>query len=124
MGNKEIYNMIISDLSEYGQHDQAPKSLTLGDKKIFRHYELGSCFGLVAFNPGHIMICEIKEDDDNWFCFNNTDKISYDSSWIKTKIELYSRMQNWLDENLTRGYYSGFEGKKGMECGYKHLKKK
>lgn len=121
--NKEIFNIIYKDLQGYGQSNPAPKSLTIGSGKDFRHYELDECFGLVAFNEGHVLIVEIKEDDENWFCFNGTDKSTYDAHWLKTKIELYNRMDRWLQDNFTSNYYSGFEGKKGSECGYKNFKR-
>lgn len=124
MKNEEpIFNTIQDDLRFYGQHNLAPKSFTIGEGKNFRHYELGSCFGLVAFNEGHVFITEIKEDDDNWFCFSNTDKDYYDAAHVKTKIELYSRMNEWLLKNMDRGYYSGQEGIPGFECGFTNLKK-
>lgn len=118
-----MFDTIIQDLSGYDQENRAPRSFTIGKGKKFRHYELGECFGLVAYNEGHVFICEIKEDDDNWYCFTGSDKDYYDASWVKTKIELYTRMQNWLDENMTRNYYSGHNNKQGFECGYNKLKK-
>ena len=121
---REIFNTIVNDLSEYGQHNPAPDSVTFGEGDNFRHYELGEIFGLVAFGNGHITICEVKEDDDNWFCFSGTDKDSYDAHWVKTKMELYQRMYKWLEENCERGYYHGFEGNEKMKCGYTVLKTK
>lgn len=118
----EIFNIIEQDLSGYGQHNLAPESITIGKDKDFRHYELGSCFGLVAFNEGHVFVCEIKEDDDNWFCFNNTDKSYYDAEHLKTKMLIYSRMNTWLEINMKPGYYYGNEGKKGFECGFTNFK--
>ena len=112
----EIYSLIKKDLSIYGQSNLAPSSITF-DK--FRHYELGSCFGLCAFDfGGRVAIVEIKEDDGYWFCFSDTDKNSFDAGWLKTKIDLYTRMQTWLDNNVERDYYYGHEGEEGFECGY------
>lgn len=121
---REIFNIIEADLSEYGQSNPAPKSVTFGSGKDFRHYELGEVFGLVAFNNGRIAVCEISEDDENWFCFSGTDRKSFDAHWVKTKMELYERMHKWLEENCEKGYYHGMEGKPGFECGYEDLKQK
>ena len=123
MTNK-IFNIIINDLSVYGQHNPSPKELTVKDSNGFRHYELDSVYGVVCFNEGHIFFCDIKEDDDYWYCFAETDKQYADASWIKTKIDLYQRMLSWLDQNANRGYYSGHDGEEGFECGYTTLKLK
>lgn len=118
----KIFATIIHDLSIYGQDNPAPDSLTIGEGKNFRHYGLASCFGLVAFNEGHVFISEIKEDDMNWFCYNGTDKQYSDAHWLETRAELYLRMKAWLDKNFQCGYYSGNEGKEGFECGYTNFK--
>lgn len=122
MNLAQIYDIIENDLSGYSQSNPSPDSLTIKDSNGFRHYELGSVYGVVCFNEDHVFFCDIKEDDGNWFCFNGTDKDYSDAAWIKTKIAIYQRMQKWLDVNLNRSYYSGFEGKEGFECGYKDLK--
>lgn len=119
---EKIYKTILNDLQKYGQSNPHPKSLTVGKSKDFRHQELGECFGLVAFNEGHVFICEISEDDESWFCFQGSDKKHYDAAHLKTKITLYERMNKWLEENFEPNYYHGNEGKKGFECGYKNFK--
>jgi len=121
---KEIFDTIENDLSIYGQENLAPKSLTIKDNKGFRHYELGTVYGVVCFNEGHVCFCDIKEDDENWYCFTGTDKQYSDADWIKTKIKLYERMWKWLEENMEKNYYSGFENKKGYECGFTNFKTK
>lgn len=121
----EIFATIESDLSGFGQNNLAPKSFTVGEGEKFRHYELGECFGVVAFGQGPlVMVCDIKEDDENWFCFSGTDKDYYDAAWVKQKMELYQRMNAWLLANMERGYYHGQEGVAGRECGFKSTFKK
>lgn len=123
MEQNKIFDIIQEDLSEYGQDNIAPKSITKGKGKDFRHYELGEIYGVVAFNEGHVLFCDIKEDDDNWFCFNDTDKEYSDAHWIKIKIELYQRMLNWLEENFNRSYYP-HDKKKEYPLGFTNFKNK
>lgn len=119
---EKIFEIIIDDLSKYHQDNYPPDSLTIKDNNGFRHYELGNCFGLVCYDEGHVMFTEIQEDDGNWFCFSEKGENQADAEWIKTKIDLYTRMNNWLLENMNRGYYSGYEGKIGFECGFTTFK--
>lgn len=117
----EIFDTIIKDLTIYSQSNPHPSSVTFDDKEDnFRHYELSTVFGLCCFAFGDsVMFTEVKEDDGYWFCFSGTHRDYSDAGWIKTKIELYTRMQKWMDDNLQRGYYHGQEGKPGFECGYR-----
>lgn len=117
-----IYNKIIKDLSGFNQDNIAPKSFTIKEGDDFRHYELGSVYGVVCFSEGYVMFVDIKEDDGHWFCFNNTDKQYSNAYWIRVKIQLYQRMQKWLEENCEPNYYSEFENQEGFECGFKKLK--
>lgn len=97
-----IEALIKSDLYKY--KSTYNKSETIDEhNNNWRHYELGECFGLVAYEHKYengyktILIQELVEDDKYWhFSINN----NFSSFWIKDKINLYKSMDEWLNEYL------------------------
>ena len=48
--HKKIEEFIEKDLEKYDQYNPCPKSLTIVEGKLWRHYELGAIYGFIIYN--------------------------------------------------------------------------
>lgn len=114
---EEIEKFVKEDLSQYGQNNPAPLSLTVTYNKdgqqYFRHYELGNIVGYVLFGQlsedGKIVygtyISEIHEDDEYWFAPNTPMYMA--AAWMNGSIKTFQRMYEWYHEHIEEGFKNG-----------------
>ena len=106
-----VKEYVESDLSEYGQSNPAPLSLTIvEDDGSFRHYELGPIVGYLIIglknkdcpNYYHFMVTEIHEDDEHWFA--PSAPLYMDAAWLYTVSSTMKRAQKWFKEHIKQHY--------------------
>lgn len=121
LNNKPYTNIekfIEKDLSEYGQDNPCPKSLTIVEGNLWRHYELGAIYGFVIYNEfiddfydkskpkqEYFRIASIEEDDEYWFAPNSPMLI--DAGWIKAIDVTWQRVVEWQKKYLIQGWDKG-----------------
>lgn len=106
-----IERFIQEDLSCYGQHNPCPKSLTVVNGELWRHYELGAIHGFILWNEKYIdgpankfWIASISEDDENWFV---DEGMFMDAAWVNAVNATWQRMVKWRSEHIVQGWQQG-----------------
>lgn len=100
--NLSINSIIKSDLYKYKSTYNKSETIDEYTDK-WRHYELGECFGLVAYinkyenGYKNILVSELVEDDGRWYLNTNN---KFNSFWLKEKINLYDIMNEWVNKNI------------------------
>lgn len=103
-----IDELIMKDLALYGQDNPCPKSLTVVEGKLWRHYELGAIYGFVAYNQIRpngeewFGIMSIEEDDEDWFIPSHSMCMAL--AWTKAVGETYTRMVDWVENHIIEGW--------------------
>lgn len=100
--NLSINSIIKSDLYKYKSTYNKSETIDEYTDK-WRHYELGECFGLVAYinkyenGYKNILVSELVEDDGRWYLNSNN---KFNLFWLKEKINLYNTMNEWINKNI------------------------
>lgn len=115
---ENIEKFIEEDLEKYGQHNPCPKSLTIVNGNLWRHYELGAIVGFVIYNEfiddcfdkskqkkEYFRISTIQEDDEYWFA--PTVPLLADAGWIKAINVTWKRVVEWQSKHLIMGWDRG-----------------
>ena len=115
---EDIENFVEQDLSIYGQHNSCPKSLTIVNGNLWRHYELGAILGFVIYNEfikdpcdkekpakEYFRISTIEEDDENWRAPSLP--MLVDAGWIKAIDVTWQRVVEWQKKHLIMGWDRG-----------------
>lgn len=115
---EKIEKFVEEDLSMYGQHNPCPKSKTVVNGKLWRHYELGAIYGFVIYNeflkdPWHkekppkeyFRISSIEENDENWFAPSAS--MLVDAGWITAINNTWQRIVDWQKKYLVQGWAKG-----------------
>lgn len=115
---EHIERFVEEDLSDYGQHNPCPKSLTIVNGNLWRHYELGAILGFVIYNEfikdpwdkekpakEYFRISTIHEDDENWFAPSLP--MLVDAGWIKAIDITWQRVVEWQKKHLIMGWDKG-----------------
>ena len=113
-----IEDFVNEDLSIYGQDNPCPKSLTIVNGNLWRHYELGAIIGFVIYNEflddcfdktkpkkEYFRISTIHEDDEYWFA--PTTSMLVDAGWIKAIDVTWKRVVEWQNKHLIMGWDKG-----------------
>ena len=104
----EIDELIMKDLAVYGQDNPCPKSLTVVEGKLFRHYELGAIYGFCIYNQidsdgkQWFGVMSIEEDDENWFL--PSQPMNMAAAWIPAISETWERVEKWYSEYIREGW--------------------
>lgn len=106
-----IEQFVKEDLSCYGQGNTCPKSLTVVNGDLWRHYELGAIYGFVLWNEkgsdgfNKFWIASIREDDEYWFA--SDDAMFMDAAWTDAVNTTWQRMVKWRAEHIVQGWQQG-----------------
>lgn len=112
---EDIENYVKSDLSDYGQDNPCPISLTIKTDDGFRHYELGPIVGFILIgsydenNQLRTIISTVEEDDEYWFAPNAP--IYMAGSWMIEMNQTFQRIINWYKEHIFEGFVNGCQAK-------------
>lgn len=107
----DIERFVKEDLSDYGQWNPCPKSLTVVNGELWRHYELGAIYGFVLWNVKYsdgsdkFYIASIKEDDEYWY--TPDDAMFMDAAWTNAVNVTWQRMVKWRSEHIVQGWQQG-----------------
>ena len=104
----KIDELIMKDLAVYGQDNPCPKSLTVVEGKLFRHYELGAIYGFCTYNQFEsngeqwFGVMSIEEDDEYWFIPSHPMNIA--AAWIPAVSETLERAKKWYSDHIIEGW--------------------
>ena len=104
----EIDELIMKDLAVYGQDNPCPKSLTVVEGKLFRHYELGEIYGFCVYNhfdssgEQWFGVMSIEEDDEYWFIPSQPMNIA--AAWIPAISRTWERTKKWYSDHIIEGW--------------------
>lgn len=104
----EIDELIMKDLAIYDQDNLYPKTLTVVEGKLFRHYELGPIYGFCIYNQitadgsQWFGLMSLEEDDEFWFIPSHGMNIA--ASWCNDINETWKRTVDWFNEYILEGW--------------------
>ena len=111
MEDSFVRSLVKKDLEKYGQNNPCPKSLTITDGRMWRHYELGSIYGFVVYNQmlqdgeEWFGIAAIEEDDEYWFVPQSGMNMA--AFWASAVRTTYNRMADWITSHIFEGWDKG-----------------
>lgn len=105
---EEVEELVEKDLEKYGQWNRCPKSLTILEGELWRHYELGAIVGFVIYNEkdadgdDRFFIASLNESDETWFA--PVVGLRMSSAWINDVNRTWQRMVDWYNDHIIEGF--------------------